>query len=57
MLTLPLTLMLAALVCFVVALLVAVSAIGGNFDAWLAGGFVAAVLSMLVAPFAPRREP
>lgn len=54
MLTLPLTLMLAACVCFVVALLVAVAAVSGNFDAWLAGGALAACLSFVLVPFAPK---
>lgn len=57
MLHLPLALMIAAAVCFAVAVLIAVSAVSGNFDGWLAGGLLAAVLSMLVAPYAPSARP
>lgn len=39
--------LLAAVVCFAVALLVAVSAITSNYDAWLAGGLLSYVLSCL----------
>jgi len=49
-LTLPLFFLLAALVCFVVALLIAVSVFGGPFDAWLAGGFVSFTCAFLFAP-------
>lgn len=57
MLNLPLILLLAAAVCFVVALLVALSAVTGNYDAWLVGGLLAWALSLLVAPLAARPQP
>ena len=50
-------LLLAAAVCFAVAVLIAATSLGGNFDAWLAGGALAAVLSLLLAPLAVRRSP
>lgn len=54
---LPLTLMLAAAVCFAVAVLIAATSLGGNFEAWLAGGLLACALSWLTAPFAPTGPP
>lgn len=54
---LPMTLMLAAAVCFAVGVLIAATSLGGNFDAWLAGGLLAATLSWLTAPFAPTARP
>lgn len=54
---LPVVLMLAAAVCFAVALLIAATSLGGNFDAWLAGGLLAVALSWLTAPFAPTAPP
>ena len=44
--TRPLLFVVAAAVCFAVALLLAVNVIsGGNFDAWLAGGLLAFTLA------------
>lgn len=54
---LPLVLMLAAAVCFAVAVLIAATTLGGNFDAWLAGGLLAQALSWFVAPFASTAPP
>ena len=54
---LPFALMLAAAVCFAVAVLIAATSLGGNYDAWLAGGLLAAVLSWLTAPFTPTPRP
>lgn len=40
--------LVAAAVCFVVCLLLALSVFsGGNFDAWLSGGLLAYILSLL----------
>lgn len=49
-------LLVAAAVCFAVAVLVATGVVGGNFDAWLAGGLLAQVLAVLVVelPAVPR---
>lgn len=44
-----LVLVIAAAVCFAVAVLVSATTLGGNFDAWLAGGLLAWALSVLVA--------
>lgn len=57
MLNLPLVLLLAAAVCFVVAVLIAVAAISGNFDGWLAGGLLAWVLSVLAGSLPARPQP
>jgi hypothetical protein len=48
---------LAALACFVVATLIAATSIGGNFDAWLAGGFVAWAASTIFSGLLARRGP
>ena len=45
--------LVAAIICFVVSLLLALAVFtGGNRDAWLAGGFLALALSFL-APARP----
>lgn len=49
-------LLVAAAVCFAVAVLVATSTVGGDFDAWLAGGLLAGVLAALVVEL-PARAP
>ena len=54
---LPFALALAAAVCFAVDVLIAATSLGGNYDAWLAGGLLATVLSMLLAPLAPTAPP
>jgi hypothetical protein len=46
--TRPLIFLVAAIVCFVVALLLALNALsGGNFDAWVVGGLLAFALAHL----------
>lgn len=45
----PLLFLIAAVVCFVVALLIAAAAISGNGQAWLDGGLLALALSFLPA--------
>jgi len=40
---------IVALVCFFIALLIAVSKFNGNYDAWLAGGLLAFVAARLIA--------
>lgn len=58
MLNLPLVLLLAAVVCFTVALLIALAVFtGGNFDAWLTGGLLAWAVSVLVGAAPWRTAP
>lgn len=57
---LRLILLIAACLCFAIALLVAVGAIGSNEAAWIAGGLLAWALAALVAgaaPYVPSRVP
>jgi tetrahydromethanopterin S-methyltransferase subunit D len=52
---LPELLALVALGCFVIATLIASTTIGGNFDGWLAGGFVAWAASTITSGLLARR--